>query len=46
LAEETLPAIRDLSLAIDNAKSNNMPKDNIERAIKKGTGELGILARV
>ena len=31
-----------LSLAIDNAKSNNMPKDNIERAIKKGTGELGI----
>ncbi len=30
-----------LSLAIDNAKSNNMPKDNIERAIKKGTGELG-----
>ena len=30
-----------LSLAIDNAKTNNMPKDNIERAIKKGTGELG-----
>ncbi len=30
-----------LSLAIANAKSNNMPKDNIERAIKKGTGELG-----
>lgn len=30
-----------LSLAIENAKSNNMPKDNIERAIKKGTGELG-----
>ncbi|MEX0686725.1 MAG: YebC/PmpR family DNA-binding transcriptional regulator [Balneolales bacterium] len=29
-----------LSLAIDNAKSINMPKDNIERAIKKGTGEL------
>ncbi len=29
-----------LSLAIDNAKSNNLPKDNIERAIKKGTGEL------
>lgn len=29
-----------LSLAIENAKSNNMPKDNIERAIKKGTGEL------
>ena len=30
-----------LGLAIANAKSNNMPKENIERAIKKGTGELG-----
>ncbi|AXJ02463.1 DNA-binding regulatory protein, YebC/PmpR family [Cyclonatronum proteinivorum] len=29
-----------LSLAVANAKSVNMPKDNIERAIKKGTGEL------
>ncbi|MEX2639334.1 MAG: YebC/PmpR family DNA-binding transcriptional regulator [Balneolales bacterium] len=29
-----------LSLAIDNAKAVNMPKDNIERAIKKGIGEL------
>ncbi len=29
-----------LSLAVENAKSANMPKDNIERAIKKGTGEL------
>lgn len=29
-----------LSLAIDNAKSNNMPKDNIERAIKKGVGDV------
>ena len=29
-----------LSLAIDNAKAANMPKDNMERAIKKGTGEL------
>lgn len=29
-----------LSLAIDNAKAVNLPKDNIERAIKKGTGEL------
>ncbi len=29
-----------LSLAIDKAKSNNMPKDNIERSIKRGTGEL------
>ncbi|HLA39103.1 MAG TPA: YebC/PmpR family DNA-binding transcriptional regulator, partial [Candidatus Glassbacteria bacterium] len=25
---------------IDTAKANNMPKENIERAIKKGTGEL------
>jgi YebC/PmpR family DNA-binding regulatory protein len=29
-----------LQYAIDRAKSNNMPKDNIERAIKRGTGEL------
>ena len=29
-----------LGLAIDNAKAANMPKDNIERAIKRGTGEL------
>jgi YebC/PmpR family DNA-binding regulatory protein len=29
-----------LSLAIDKAKSENMPKDNIERAIKRGTGEI------
>jgi len=29
-----------LRLAIDNAKSANMPQDNIERAIKKATGEL------
>ena len=29
-----------LALAIDKAKANNMPKDNIERAIKRGTGEL------
>jgi YebC/PmpR family DNA-binding regulatory protein len=28
-----------LSLAIDNAKAANLPKDNIERAIKRGTGE-------
>ncbi len=27
--------------AIEAAKSVSMPKDNIERAIKKGTGELG-----
>jgi YebC/PmpR family DNA-binding regulatory protein len=29
-----------LRLAIDNAKSANMPWENIERAIKKATGEL------
>jgi YebC/PmpR family DNA-binding regulatory protein len=29
-----------LRLAIDKAKTANMPKDNIERAIKRGTGEL------
>jgi YebC/PmpR family DNA-binding regulatory protein len=29
-----------LRLAIANAKSSNMPQDNITRAIKKGTGEL------
>jgi YebC/PmpR family DNA-binding regulatory protein len=29
-----------LRLAIDTAKSASMPKENIERAIKKGTGEL------
>lgn len=30
-----------LRYAIDDAKSVNMPKDTIERAIKKGTGDLG-----
>lgn len=29
-----------LRLAIDKAKAENMPRENIERAIKKGTGEL------
>ena len=29
-----------LRYAIDKAKDANMPKDNIEKAIKKGTGEL------
>lgn len=28
-----------LRMAIDRARSSNMPKDNIERAIKTGTGE-------
>ncbi|MFC1621780.1 YebC/PmpR family DNA-binding transcriptional regulator [Patescibacteria group bacterium] len=30
-----------LRLAIQKAKETNMPKDNISKAIKKGTGELG-----
>jgi len=29
-----------LKVAIEKAKQNNMPSDNIEKAIKKGTGEL------
>lgn len=29
-----------LRMAIDKARSANMPKDNIERAVKRGTGEL------
>ena len=29
-----------LRLAIQRAKDSNMPQDNVERAIKKGTGEL------
>ena len=29
-----------LRIAIDKAKTANMPKENIERAIKRGTGEL------
>lgn len=29
-----------LRLAVDNAKAENMPADNIDRAIKKATGEL------
>ncbi|PIT88519.1 MAG: YebC/PmpR family DNA-binding transcriptional regulator [Candidatus Magasanikbacteria bacterium CG10_big_fil_rev_8_21_14_0_10_36_32] len=29
-----------LRLAVDKAKAAGMPKDNIDRAIKKGTGEL------
>lgn len=29
-----------LALAIDKAKAANMPKDNIDRAIKRGTGEI------
>ena len=29
-----------LRVAIDKAYANNMPKENVERAIKRGTGEL------
>ena len=29
-----------LGLAVEKAKAQNMPKDNIERAIKRGTGEI------
>jgi len=29
-----------LRLAIDTARDNSMPMDNIQRAVKKGTGEL------
>lgn len=29
-----------LRLAVDKAKAANMPKDNLDRAVKKGTGEL------
>lgn len=30
-----------LRLAVDTAKKANMPNDNIDRAIKRGTGEIG-----
>lgn len=30
-----------LALAVEMAKKNNMPKENVDRAIKRGTGELG-----
>jgi YebC/PmpR family DNA-binding regulatory protein len=29
-----------LALAVDKAKGENMPKDNVERAIKRGLGEI------
>jgi YebC/PmpR family DNA-binding regulatory protein len=29
-----------LALAVEKAKAENMPKDNVERAIKRGTGEI------
>ena len=36
-AQDSNPRLRK---AVSNARSNNMPQDNIIRAIKKGTGEL------
>ncbi len=30
----------ELRMVIDKARDNNMPNENIERAIKRGTGEL------
>jgi len=33
-----------LRYAIDKGKAANMPKDTIEKAIKKGTGELGAIS--
>ncbi len=33
-----------LRYAIDKGKAANMPKDTIEKAIKKGTGELGTIS--
>jgi YebC/PmpR family DNA-binding regulatory protein len=35
-----------LRYAVDKAKAANMPKDTIEKAIKKGTGELGAIEYV
>ncbi|NIA20620.1 MAG: YebC/PmpR family DNA-binding transcriptional regulator [Anaerolineaceae bacterium] len=35
-----------LRYAIDKARSINMPRDNIERAVKKGTGELAGAAEI
>ena len=35
-----------LRLAINQARSVNMPKDNIDRAIKRGTGELAGAAQI
>ena len=37
--QESNPRLRK---AVTNARSNNIPQDNIARAIKKGTGELGV----
>ncbi len=37
------PALR---MAVDNAKAVSMPKENIDRAIKRGTGEGGDASRI
>jgi YebC/PmpR family DNA-binding regulatory protein len=54
LAREIIVAVRQggansesnfqLRLAIQKARDNNMPSDNIERAIKRGSGEAGAAA--
>ncbi len=35
-----------LQYAIEKARASNMPKDNIERAVKRGTGELKDAAEI
>ena len=40
LGGSDLDANSRLRLAVEKARAQNMPKENIERAIKKGTGEL------
>jgi YebC/PmpR family DNA-binding regulatory protein len=54
LAREIIVAVRQggtnsdsnfqLRLAVQKARDNNMPSDNIERAIKRGSGETGAAA--
>jgi YebC/PmpR family DNA-binding regulatory protein len=54
LAREIIVAVREggpspennfrLRLTIQKARDSNMPSDNIERAIKKGSGEAGVAA--
>ena len=54
LAREIIVAVRQgganldgnfqLRLAVQKARDNNMPSDNIERAIKRGSGEIGAAA--
>jgi YebC/PmpR family DNA-binding regulatory protein len=54
LAREIIVAVREggpspesnfrLRLTVQKARDSNMPSDNIERAIKKGSGEAGVAA--